>query len=78
MFVATPIIIDTHNVVTVGIIVRGWENFVTAKSTMKTTKISTPLKLLNLQFIVTVHVDFLKFQISYCIQQLYGTLAPPP
>ena len=30
---------------------------------------------LNSQFIVTAHMDF---QISDCIQQVYGTLAPPP
>ena len=43
MFMATPIIMDYH--ITVGINFRGWENFVTAKSTTKMTKISTPRKL---------------------------------
>ena len=45
MFVATPTMMDSHITVTVGINFRGWENFVTAKSTTKITKISTPLKL---------------------------------
>ena len=40
IFVATPIIMDLH--ITIGINFRGWENFVTAKSTTKITKISTP------------------------------------
>ena len=40
MSVATPIIMDSH--ITVGINFHGWENFVTAKSTTKITKISTP------------------------------------
>ena len=43
MFVATPIIMDSY---LLGInYFRGWENFVTAKSATKVTKISTPRKL---------------------------------
>ena len=45
MFVTTSIIMDSH--ITVGINFRGWENFVTAKSTTKVTNISTPRKLVG-------------------------------
>ena len=47
MFVATPIIMARirSTIITVGINFRGWENFVTAKSTTKITKISTLRKL---------------------------------
>ena len=47
MFLAMPIIVD----LTVGINFRGWENFVTVKSTMKITKISTPRKLPAIRYI---------------------------
>ena len=51
MFVATPIVMDSHITVTVGINFRGWENFVTAKSTTKITKISTLRKLPDIRYV---------------------------
>ena len=45
MFVVTPIIMDSPITN-----FRGWENFVTAKSTTKITKISTPRKLPTIQY----------------------------
>ena len=66
MFVATPIIMDSHITVTVGIIVnfRRWENFVTAKSTTKITKISTPRKLPAIWYYIPV-----MFQL--CVSKTY-------
>ena len=70
---------------------RGWENFVTAKSTTKRTKISTPQKLSAIryktrqtEFALYRHhpdgfSDFLKkFQISDCIRQLLWNFGPAP
>ncbi|MCG8625207.1 MAG: hypothetical protein MJE68_24815, partial [Proteobacteria bacterium] len=38
----------------VGINFRGWENFVTAKSTTKITKISTPQKLPTIRYLYSL------------------------
>ena len=46
--------------ITVDINVRGWENFVTAKSTTKITKISTPRKLPAIRYYVYPNMSKLK------------------